>query len=221
MHEFMSRFIAAIISEVHRHDPSLIMPFKDKVNRMFNNDGFFQMSMLNLKQWRRIMSCYIDFRVGSQDPATDELFDEQMKKWNEQGGFYGGNKSAVITNQCYAMKRLAFLIFSCDTDQVKQLEWNKDGKISGQLNQLLEKIKVVIKKDEKALKSAQSIQQRIFVFFLTRVMLIRMTTPTLTEALRKLWPHLLGELMSINDNEGGNAGDAGQDQSKLNFDNLK
>ena len=35
------------------------------------------------------------------------------------------------------------------------------------------------------------------LFFLTRVMLIRLNFQTLTEQLRKLWPHLLNELISV------------------------
>lgn len=35
------------------------------------------------------------------------------------------------------------------------------------------------------------------MFLLTRVLLLRLQTTTLTDALRKLWPHLLNELESI------------------------
>lgn len=35
------------------------------------------------------------------------------------------------------------------------------------------------------------------LFLLTRVLLLRLQTTTLTDALRKLWPHLLNELESI------------------------
>ena len=46
-------------------------------------------------------------------------------------------------------------------------------------------------------KQKNDIKQRLFLFFLTRVMLIRLNFQTLTEALRKLWPHLLNELISV------------------------
>jgi|TARA_B110000285_G_scaffold218600_1_gene268217 hypothetical protein len=46
-------------------------------------------------------------------------------------------------------------------------------------------------------KDKKDIKQRLFLFFLTRVMLIRLDFQTLTEALRKLWPHLLNELISV------------------------
>jgi hypothetical protein len=41
------------------------------------------------------------------------------------------------------------------------------------------------------------IKQRLFLLFLTRVMLMRLNFNTLTETLRKLWPHLLNELISV------------------------
>lgn len=40
-------------------------------------------------------------------------------------------------------------------------------------------------------------KQRLFLFFLTRVMLIRLNFQALTDALRKLWPHLLNELITV------------------------
>lgn len=46
-------------------------------------------------------------------------------------------------------------------------------------------------------KEKKDIKQRLFLFFLTRVLLIRLNFQTLTEALRKLWPHLLNELISV------------------------
>ena len=38
---------------------------------------------------------------------------------------------------------------------------------------------------------------RIQLFLLTRVLLLRLSPNTLTDALRKLWPHLLNELVRI------------------------
>lgn len=105
-----------------------------------------------------------------------------MQKWNAQGGIF--TAPAVLINQrCYAMKRIAFLIFSCADDE-----------FINQLDPLMKKMIDVIKKRE---PTNRDIKQRIFVFFLTRVMLIRLNTQTLTEALRKLWPHLLSELISV------------------------
>ena len=79
------------------------------------------------------------------------------------------------------MKRIAFLIFSCDDDD-----------FLNQLDQLMKKMIEVFKQ-----KQRSDVKQRLFLFFLTRVLLIRLNFQTLTEALRKLWPHLLNELISV------------------------
>ena len=82
------------------------------------------------------------------------------------------------------MKRIAFLIFSCEDDE-----------FSGQLDQLMKKMIEVFKQQSRTDKA--DIKQRLFLFFLTRVMLVRLNFTALTEALRKLWPHLLNELISV------------------------
>jgi hypothetical protein len=107
-----------------------------------------------------------------------------MQKWNFQGGLFVNNNT-VIVQKCYAMKRIAFLIFSCDDDE-----------FLGQLDPLLKKMIEVFKQRQKD-NNRGDIKQRLFLFFLTRVMLIRLNFQTLTEQLRKLWPHLLNELISV------------------------
>ena len=79
------------------------------------------------------------------------------------------------------MKRIAFLIFSCNNDD-----------FSNQLDQLMRKMIEVFKQQKK-----HDLKQRLFLFFLTRVLLIRLSTQPLIDALRKLWPHLLNELISV------------------------
>ena len=79
------------------------------------------------------------------------------------------------------MKRIAFLIFSCDDDD-----------FLNQLDQLMKKMIEVFKQ-----KQRSDVKQRLFLFFLTRVLLIRLNFQSLTETLRKLWPHLLNELISV------------------------
>lgn len=133
--------------------------------------------MLNMRQWQKIMKYFIDGK-------PDEIFEEQMQKWNFQGGLFVNNNT-VIVQKCYAMKRIAFLIFSCDDDE-----------FLGQLDPLLKKMIEVFKQRQKD-NNKGDIKQRLFLFFLTRVMLIRLNFQTLTEQLRKLWPHLLNELISV------------------------
>lgn len=173
MNEFITEFFASIVERSHQIDADLIKPYRREIIDLFNFDNFFQMNMLNLKQWQKIMKYFIDGK-------PDEIFEEQMQKWNFQGGLFA-NSNAVIAQKCSAMKRIAFLIFSCDDDDFQ-----------GQLDQLMKKMIEVFKSKQK-----NDIKQRLFLFFLTRVMLIRLNFQTLTEALRKLWPHLLNELISV------------------------
>jgi len=60
------------------------------------------------------------------------------------------------------MKRIAFLIFSCDEDE-----------FLGQLEPLMKKMIEVFKSRQKE-SNKGDIKQRLFLFFLTRVMLIRL-----------------------------------------------
>jgi hypothetical protein len=47
---------------------------------------------------------------------------------------------------------------------------------------------------------------RIQLFLLTRVLLLRLKNSTLAEALRKLWPHLLNELVYVFESKDGDEG---------------
>ena len=67
------------------------------------------------------------------DSKPDEMFEEQMQKWNFQGGLFANNNT-VIAQKCYAMKRIAFLIFACDDDE-----------FLNQLDQLMKKMIEVFK----------------------------------------------------------------------------
>ena len=59
-----------------------------------------------------------------------------MTKWNNQGGIFT-SASALTIQRCYAMKRIAFLIFSCADDE-----------FITQLDPLMKKMIEVIKKRE-------------------------------------------------------------------------
>lgn len=71
------------------------------------------------------------------DGKPDEIFEEQMQKWNFQGGIFV-NHNTVVAQKCYAMKRIAFLIFSCDDDDFQF-----------QLDQLMKKMIEVFKQKER------------------------------------------------------------------------
>jgi hypothetical protein len=173
MMEFITEYFASTVERSHSIDAELIKPYRRDIIDLFNNDNFFQVSMLNLRQWQKIMKYFIDGK-------PEEILQEQMQLWNFQGGLFANNNT-VIVQKCYAMKRIAFLIFSSEDDDFQN-----------QLDQLMKKMIEVFKSKQK-----NDIKQRLFLFFLTRVMLIRLNFQTLTEALRKLWPHLLNELISV------------------------
>ena len=73
------------------------------------------------------------------------------------------------------------MIFSC-----------KNNIFNGQMKTLETRITDELKKDFK-----QYSKVHIFVLFLTRVLLMRLNEEELVKTLRKLWPHLLNELISI------------------------
>lgn len=75
MNEFLIDFFASVIEKTAKLDSNLIKPYKDDVLKLFNVDNFFQMSMINLKQWRKILRNFIDGR-------PEDMFEEQMTKWN-------------------------------------------------------------------------------------------------------------------------------------------
>ena len=91
------------------------------------------------------------------DEKYEEIYQEQMTKWNFQGGLFS-NRNTENASKCYAMKRIAFLIFSCVNDN-----------FSNQLDQLIKKMIEVFKQQKQ-----QDLKQRLFLFFLTRVLLIRL-----------------------------------------------
>jgi|DEB0MinimDraft_12_1074336.scaffolds.fasta_scaffold08100_2 hypothetical protein len=126
MIEFITEFFASIVERCHQINPELIKPYRREIIELFTADQFFVVSMLNLKQWQKIMKYYIDGK-------PEEIFEEQMTKWNIQGGLFANNNS-IIVQKCYAMKRIAFLIFSCEDDDFQS-----------QLDQLMKKMIEVFK----------------------------------------------------------------------------
>lgn len=88
MIEFITEFFASIVERSHQIEPDLIKPYKREIVELFNNENFFQTSMLNLKQWQKIMNKFIDGK-------PDEMFEEQMQKWSFNGGLFDNNKTVI------------------------------------------------------------------------------------------------------------------------------
>ena len=97
------------------------------------------------------------------------------------------SKSYEVQQKCIALKRVAFLVYSGEMDAYED-----------QLEALLKKMTESFKNNKKDL------ELRMHLFLLFRVLLLRLETATLTEALRKLWPHLLNEFVSVFDDQDSN-----------------
>jgi hypothetical protein len=107
------------------------------------------------------------------------VFEDLVYKWNTQAGLLT-SKDFEIRQKCVALKRVAFLVFSGDQDQYD------------------DKLDLLLKKMTEGFKTNKKYKElRIQLFLLTRVLLLRLQSHTLADALRKLWPHLLNELVSI------------------------
>lgn len=152
----------------------LIKRYRQEIQEFFFNENFFLMSRRSLRKWSKIINHFI-----SNSENKDAVFEDLLNKWNIQAGLMVSTDSMEKIKE-NALKRVAFLLFSGNVDQY-------DDK----LDQLLKKMTDGLK----ALKKIPKIQTQIFL--LTRVLLLRFYTNTLTDPLRKLWPHLLNELETI------------------------
>ena len=85
MNEYMTELFSSIVEKVHKINSELLKPYKKDVTELFNSDSFFMLNKLNLKQWQKIMRFFIDGR-------PEEFFEEQMTKWNFQGGLFANNQ---------------------------------------------------------------------------------------------------------------------------------
>ena len=78
------------------------------------------------------------------------------------------------------MQRLSFIIFSTKKDQINE-----------QLDPLLPKIRESFKAEQKEVNFV------ISLFILMRILMIRLGSRKLDEVLKRLWPHLLAEIVQV------------------------
>ena len=165
--EFLTEFMANLADE----DKVLQQRYKAEITTMFNEEKFFLLHERILKQWQYIMRQFLE-------EETKEVFDEQLLKFNRVEGFLI-TKKAEIMHKSLTFKRLAFLVYSSKTDQFDET----------QLDNLLKKMTEGFKNQDKN----EDMKQQLFL--LSRILMLRLTTSQLEDALRKLWPHLLNELV--------------------------
>jgi hypothetical protein len=132
------------------------------------------MSRRNLKKWSKIINHFIS-------DHKDAVFDDLLYKWNTQAGLLT-SKETENKQKIIALKRVSFLVYSGNVDQY-------DDKLDLLLKKMTEGLKMSTN------KKFPELQRQLFL--LTRVLLLRLGSTSLTDALRKLWPHLLNELESI------------------------
>jgi len=89
----------------------------------------------------------------------------------------------VIDQKTVTFKRLAFLVFSNRTGEFNE----------AMLDGLLKKMTEGFKNQEKN----EEMRQQLFL--LSRILMLRLKEKQLEDALRKLWPHLLNELVLVFD----------------------
>ncbi|CDW85800.1 n-terminal domain-containing protein [Stylonychia lemnae] len=167
--EAITDFFATIMD---RANQLLVKPYKREISELFYSDNFFQMSRRTLRKWCKIINHFIL-------DQKDQVFEDLVYKWNTQAGLLT-SKDFEIKQKCIALKRVAFLVFSGDQDQYD------------------DKLDLLLKKMTEGFKTNKKYSElRIQLFLLTRVLLLRLHSNSLADALRKLWPHLLNELVSI------------------------
>ena len=87
-----------------------------------------------------------------------------------------------MLEQSNVFPRLSFLIFSTKKDQINE-----------QLDPLLRKMADSFKAQQKEVNFV------ISLFLLSRILMIRLGSRKLDEVLKRLWPHLLAEIVQVFD----------------------
>ena len=109
----------------------------------------------------------------------NDLIDDIISKWNTSAGMFT-SKLYETKQKWTAIKRVAFLLYSSELDKY------------------IDKIDLLLKKMTENFKMSHlDYKVRIQLLLLWRIILLRLSHENLVESLRKLWPNLLNELISI------------------------
>lgn len=114
--------------------------------------------------------------------VNNEVFEDLLLKFNRVEGIFVSRKWE-IQQKSLTFKRLAFLVYSSQTNSFEE----------AQLDTLLKKMTEGFK------NTSKDRELTIQLFLLSRILMLRLSTTALAEALRKLWPHLLNELVNVFD----------------------
>ncbi|CAI2382310.1 unnamed protein product [Moneuplotes crassus] len=156
-------------------DAILVKTYRKQISEIFFSDSFFDSSSRALNKWKTIIEYYMNHE-------KNDLIDDIISKWNTSAGMFT-SKHYETKQKCTAIKRVAFLLYSSATDHY------------------LDKIDLLLKKMTENFKMNHlDSKVRIQLLLLCRIILLRLSDENLIESLRKLWPNLLNELISIMEN---------------------
>eukprot|EP01016_Furgasonia_blochmanni_P038515 TRINITY_DN4669_c0_g1_i1.p1 TRINITY_DN4669_c0_g1~~TRINITY_DN4669_c0_g1_i1.p1 ORF type:complete len:646 (+),score=181.01 TRINITY_DN4669_c0_g1_i1:128-1939(+) len=150
----------------------LMKEFKKNILDIFLGQDFFKCNKRTLKLWSKI----IDW-VVSQDKS--DLFSEMLNKVSSFSFIFG--KDSETKQKIKNFERVCFMIYSGDRD-----------KYQSKLRFLLEKMSEVIKNAESAPPALL-----ILILFCIRILILRLSSITLAELFRSIWPMLLTLLIQI------------------------
>jgi len=91
-----------------------------------------------------------------------------MDKWNVNIGGIFANINKMTIQKCHAIKRIAFIMFSCSN---AQFEISSDNSRETRSDLVVMRIIESLKKDDN--NEVIEIKQRIILFFLIRVILVK------------------------------------------------
>lgn len=167
--ESVTDLLARLMEKAHHY---IVKNYRKEISEMFFNDSFFSTSARTLNNWATIINLYMNHE-------KNELIEDIFYKWNTSAGMFTSKKFET-QQKVIAIKRVAFLLFASETDRY------------------LDKIDSLLKKITEHFKMGNLDKKvRVHLLLLCRVLLLRLSDETLTESLRKLWPNLLNELVSI------------------------
>ena len=164
--------LTELLKNLTNQQSSVQRSYKSQIEKIFQTKGFFSMSERSLRKWQIIMRQYLS--------NNTELWTDLLRSFDAQGGFFQ-SKDREIRNQADVFRQLSFLIFSTKKDQ-----------INDQLDPLLKKMADSFKRDKK-----QQLEFTQSLFLLSRILMLRLGSRKLAEALKRLWPHLLAELVTV------------------------
>ena len=166
-----SEFLAELMASL-AEDQHFCKKYRVDIQNIFYHENFFLMSERTLRKWQTIMRHFSD--------SNEDLVDELLLRYSQVGGIFT-SKSSENKQKAHTFKQLAFVIYSQDLKNEEQLD--------NLLKKMTEGFKNPVKDRE----------MRIQLFLLSRIIMLRLNSDWLAGALKKLWPHLLAELVSVFD----------------------